>query len=143
MVKAVWRWFAHRPFTSGLIVSTCLVTPAYIRQAYDIDANRRASADAQDAADDADAAAAQAQATANALAALVVQIEKDNAAHRHELCERDVADQVQIRAMWLFVLEELLDPADQSVAAARKGLDVIHPLLECNADDVAVPIEPS
>jgi hypothetical protein len=125
-VTRMWRWVAARPFLSALVVVVCVAVPGYWRQEQAID-------EAHDAADSARRAT-------DRLEELVAQRELDRLERRRELCDRDVADRNDARAMWLFVLDDLIDPPTDQSLKARVALDEILPVLECGPDSVPAPV---
>lgn len=122
----MWHRLNRRPLTTALAAIVLVAAPGYWR--------------VERAVDEAHDAAVDAQAATDRLAELVADLEKERSDLQHRLCDRDVADRVDSRSMWLYVTEELLVPPDVVVAAARQALDVILPELTCNADDVPVPV---
>jgi hypothetical protein len=122
----VWHWIVARPFRSSLVVMLLVAVPGYVRQEQTID-------EAHDAANSARAATER-------LEELTAQRELDRMERRQELCERDVADRADVRAMWIYVTDVLLQPPTETVIAARSALDEILPVLECGPDAVPAPV---
>lgn len=131
-MKRLTKWLAQHPLAVTLAAIVVVAGPGYYRQ-------EQATNEAHDAAVAAQEAAARSQVTADAYGELLLRLEAERAERRHELCERDVADQQADRAMWIYVTEVLLVPPSDKVLQARAALDEIHPPLECNAEDVPVP----
>lgn len=119
MTKArrVWDFIAARPFRSSLAVMLVVSTVGYIRQEQTIN-------DAQE--------------TADKVAEIQADREADRITRAEESCERAVSVRDDNRAMWLFVLDLLA--GGRLVPQVRAELDRRLPVLECDADNVPVPI---
>lgn len=136
-MRTTWRWFARHPLLSWVLATTIVVAPGYWWQAQSVDETHRVAVDAAAAAVQAQKAATQAQATADALTELVLQLERERAERRHELCERDVADRADDRAMWDATLDVF--EGEPVVAELRVLLEELLPPLVCGPDHVPVP----
>lgn len=129
-MRRLGHWFAQRPIFASLVIVVAVVAPGYWRTEQAID-------DAHAAAVKAEETAQQAKETATTLTQLLLQIEQDRLTRRQELCQRDVADRLDDRALWeeAFILFE----GAPEVAQLRETLDDRLPLLECGVDGVPVP----
>lgn len=137
--RLIWRWLARHPLVVSIVLVTAVTAPGYWRQEKAIDEAHDAAIQAEEAAEKAETVAIQARETAEAVRQLLLRFEEDRAERRMQLCERDVSDRIDDRAMWeaAFTLFE----GSPSVATLRVTLEQTLPRLECNAEGVPVPQE--
>jgi hypothetical protein len=127
-MRRVWRWISRRPFLAVLVLVVALAVPGYIRQEQAIDEAHRAAVRAEEAIAQLDAE--------------VDRNEQDRMDRRAEFCQRDLEDRRDARAMWVWALIERsgVDGANPVIQEAIAELNDRLPLLECNAEQVPVPI---